>query len=230
MDNGAGGDPGLWRDVGRFALYILGVVIVYTILVAIFSPDELVGWISTLISTIASVFSALAIGLLLYRYQSRENDRKKYGELSALLKTELGEIAKVIEENQTTINVTTYTKLFNPLVFEARLKKHYPNPLVVDEAVKSGLFSAKVIAKPQSLGRLMRAHQLEVQYAVNSVPLVMEESPETARYGAAVQSVRDSEDRLVRACKEVMGLIVSETGTFENATSVDKAATGRRQG
>lgn len=215
MGNGVGADPGLWRDIGRFALYILGVVIIYTIAVATLWPDEIVGWLNTLISTVASVFSALAIGLLLYRYQSRENDRKKYEELKTLLKTELGEIAKVIEENRTTINVSTYTKLFNPLVFEARLKKHYPNPLVVEEAVKSGLFSVEVTAKLQALSRLMHTHQLEVQYAVTSVPLVIDENPETARYGAAVQSVRDSEDRVVRACREVIELAVSETGMSE---------------
>lgn len=206
--------------MGTVALLIaagaVAVAAAYTLGVALAAPCEIGRWLNTLVSTGVSVAFALAIGLLLYRYQTGENDRKRRGELRALLLVELGETARLIEESRSTINVTKVTALYNPLVFESRLKKHYPSPLVVEEAVRSGLLSTELTAKLQALGRLMHTHSIEVQEAVGSLPLVMGENPETARYGKAVQSVIGSEERVIRACREVAALIEAE-GTVHSA-------------
>jgi Tfp pilus assembly protein PilN len=53
---------------------------------------RLLNWINTLFATLLSVFAALVIGLVLFRHQSRETDRKKKDELTRLLRSELLEV------------------------------------------------------------------------------------------------------------------------------------------
>lgn len=202
----------MWRDVGRLAAAIGVLLVAYTLGVALISPHNFLGWLNTLVSTAVSVFFALVIGLALFQYQTRETDRKKREDFRELLLTELGETASTIEENPSTIQVTKRTRLFAPLEFDAGLKKHYPSPLVVEEAIKSGLFETELTEKLQAIARLMYSHHLEVRDAVSSVPLAIGENPETARYGRAVESVIGSEGRVVRGCKEVMRLVESERG------------------
>lgn len=190
---------------------IIGVVLLYTVILLLFSRGNLAEWFSTLIATVVSVFSALVVGILLYRYQTSEDDRKKREELRELLMAELDETARLIEEHRTTINAKSLTReRFSPYEFDARLKRHHPQPLIVEDAIRSGLFSMELTKKLQAISRLMRTHQIEVGYAVNSLPFVFEPGPEMSRYGNAVQSVIGSEERVIQACKEVRGLVESE--------------------
>lgn len=191
-----------------FTLLAVLIAVSYTVYVCVASPSgSLATWLNTLVATTVSVIFAGVIGLTLYRYQVRNNDRKRREELRTLLLTELDETAKVMEEHPSSINIWKVTALYNPLGFDARLKKHHPAPLAIEEAIRSGLFAPDVTAKLQSLARLMHTHILEVQQAVNSVPLTLEENPEMARYGRAVESVVGSEKRVVNACKEVISLL-----------------------
>ena len=65
-------DSALWREIGRTAKIMAGVVAVYTIAVALASPEQLLGWFNTLLSTVLSVFSALVIGLALFHLPNNE--------------------------------------------------------------------------------------------------------------------------------------------------------------
>lgn len=197
----------------RIRLPIAGAVggaLLYTAILLLFSRSNLVEWFNTLIATVLSVFAALVVGIVLYRYETTENDRKEREELGELLITELKETATLIEENRTTINIRSHTReRFSPHDFDARLKRHHPQPLIVEEAVKSGLFSAELTKQLQAISRLMHTHQIEVGYAVQSLPLVFEPSPEMSRYGNAVQSVIGSEEQVIRGCREVQRMVES---------------------
>lgn len=208
-DSGRGSQDSIFGSFQKWITFVaILITVLYTVYVCAASPSgSLATWLNTLVSTTVSVTFAGLIGLTLYRYQVRNNDRKRREELRTLLLTELGETARVMEEHPSSIIVRKVTAFYNPLDFDAHLKKHHPTPLAVEEAVRSGLFVPDVTAKLQALARLMHTHILEVQQAVNSIPLVMEENPETARYGTAVQSVIGSEKRVVDACKEVISLI-----------------------
>ena len=56
-----------------------------------------------LVSTVASVWAALLIGLILFQHQTQETERKKKEELDELLKTELGEVRRVIKTARTVV-------------------------------------------------------------------------------------------------------------------------------
>lgn len=190
---------------------VIGGALLYTSILILVSSHNLVEWLNTLIATIVSVFSALVIGILLYRYQTTEDDRKKREGLRELLIAELDETARLIGCHRTTINARSLTReRFSPYEFYANLVRHHPQPLIVEEAVKSGLFSIELTTKLQALSRLMNTHQIEVGYAVDSLPFVFEPGPEMSRYGNAIQSVIGSEERVIRGCREVQELVESE--------------------
>ena len=75
-------DPVPWRDIGRLATVLGVALIVYTVAVALASPDQLFDWLNTLVATVLSVFSALVVGLVLLRLQTKEADAKKREELA----------------------------------------------------------------------------------------------------------------------------------------------------
>jgi hypothetical protein len=81
-----GEDSALWSEIGRYAGVLSVAVALYTLGVALASLDQLLAWLDTLFSTILSVFSALVIGLTLFRYQTRETDRKKREDLALYLR------------------------------------------------------------------------------------------------------------------------------------------------
>src|SRR5919112_5660137 len=94
-------DSALWREIGRTAKIMAGVVAVYTIAVALASPEQLLGWFNTLLSTVLSVFSALVIGLALFRYQTKQTDHKKREEIGILLESELEELRRSLVSSRT---------------------------------------------------------------------------------------------------------------------------------
>ena len=75
-------DSGLRLNITLLAVLVGVLVAVYTLVVLLFAPDELLGWVSTLVSTIASVWAAFLIGLILFQHQTQETDRKKREELA----------------------------------------------------------------------------------------------------------------------------------------------------
>lgn len=210
----------IWPYVGRAALLLVVLASGYTLVLMLFaSPREVIGWLSTLFSTIISVFSALVVGLALFEYQARETDRKKRRDLSEFLKVELNEVEGSMREKPSKIDVPVYTKQFRPLRFHAYVEHHLPNPLIVDEAIKSGLFGFDLTAELLALSRLMGAHRLAVEEAVGlslvvagreAMDLYPDEDPrERVRYGMAVLSVISSEESLIKACDGVLELVAS---------------------
>jgi hypothetical protein len=123
----------------------------YTLVVGFGSPGDLIGWVNTLVSTVPSVWAALLIGLILFQHQTQETDRKKKEELSELLKTELGEVRRLLEKYRT--DKTQYVL-------------HFTHPLIVEEAARSGLFDAEQTSEMLILARMMRQHNVLRQEAM----------------------------------------------------------------
>jgi hypothetical protein len=144
-------DPGLRNIISVLAVLVAALVGVYTVGVLLVSPDDLIGWLSTLVSTVASVWAALVLGLILFQHQTQETDRKKKEELSELLKTELGEVRRLLEKYRT--DKTQYVL-------------HFTHPLIVEEAARSGLFDAEQTSEMLILARMMRQHNVLRQEAM----------------------------------------------------------------
>jgi hypothetical protein len=150
----------LWRMIACAGAIISVAVAIYTVGLALASLDQLLGWLNTLLSTVISVFSALVIGLALFRYQIMETDRKKREELGALLETELEQLRRAFLGSRTFVPNNALEDLRPTVSHEIRLSIHHPHPLVIEEAARSGLFSVEPTAGMLVLARDMRAQPL----------------------------------------------------------------------
>jgi hypothetical protein len=216
MDRGK--DLAPWREIGRGAAMISVAVAFYTVGVALASPDQLLGWLNTLISTVLSVFFALVVGLALFRYQTKETDRKKREDLTALLETELGELRRGLLELRTIVPAEVLEDRLPCASQEIRLSIHHPHPLVIEEAARSGLFGAESTAAMLVLVREMRAHDLFLREATTLEPhmdrawahgLDHQAGQEEffrllRRYVQAARMVQRSEESIVAGCEEVL--------------------------
>jgi hypothetical protein len=211
-------DSGLRRYMVLLAVLVAVVVGVYTLVVLLCSPGNLIGWFNTLLSTLVSVLAALFIGLVLFQYQTQETDRKKKEQLAGLLKTELGKVRHDIERRRTVVpdEALETTKNFFTS-HEMQYVLHYTHPLIVEEAARSGLFDTEQTSEMLVLARNMRQHNVLRQEAmtlrveeerarVASVEGYSEEYlMATKRYAWALRDVQESEESIINSCTKLLG-------------------------
>lgn len=207
-----------WRDIGRLAAALGVVLIVYTIGIALVSLDQLLGWLNTLMATVTSVFSALVVGLVLFRFQTKESDAKKREELAVLLEAELVELEREFTGSRSFVPDEILENLRSSAFHEIRLGIHHPHPLVIEEAIRSGLFGAQLTSGMLILAREMKAHNLILGEATSLEPhmdrawaagLGRKSSREEflrllRRYAQAVRTVQLSEESILFGCSEVL--------------------------
>ena len=192
--------------------------IVYTIGVALTSPEQLLGWLNTLLSSVLSVFSALVIGLALFRYQTKQTDHKKREEIGILLESELEELRRSIVSSRTHVPDEALEDARSSTYQTINLSIHHPHPLVIEEAIRSGLFGAELTAGMLVLAREMKAHHPFLRDATSLEPHMdrawaaglkdrsgREEFLRLLRrYAQAVRMVQLSGQSIVAGCEEVL--------------------------
>src|SRR5215218_4033982 len=190
-------DSGLRLNITLLAV-LVGVLVAFdTLVVLLFAPDELLGWVSTLVSTITSVWAALLIGLILFQHQTQETDRKKREELAELLKTELGEVRRLLEMYRT--DKTQYVL-------------HFTHPLIVEEAARSGLFDTEQTSEMLILARMMRQHNV-LRHETMTLRVEKERargasgdqfSEATKYFTMALSTLQNSEEEIRNRCTKLL--------------------------
>src|SRR5215203_1130564 len=191
-------DPGVRHNITLLAVLVGILVAGYTLVVLLFAPGDLLSWLNTLVSTVASVWAALLIGLILFQHQTQETDRKKKEELAELHKTELGEVRRLIRRLRTDV--------------PDRYVLHYTHPLIVEEAARSGLFDTEQTSEMLILARIMRQHNVLRQEAMT---LRMEKerarvassdqfSEATKYFTWALRTLQKSEEDIINRCTKLL--------------------------
>lgn len=229
--DGKDGDRALWPEMGRLAAILAVAVVLYAVGLAFVSFDQLLGLLNTLLSTLLSVFSALVVGLALFRYQTRETDRKKREELAVLLEAELGQLKRTFEKSRTVVpDEVLEDGPPHAASHEIRLSIHHPHPLVIEEAARSGLFGAQPTAAMLVLARDMRAHGGFLREATSLEPHMDRAWAAWVRrpggpgqegffrllrrYAQAARMVQGSEEAIVAGCEEILEGLGSPTGRW----------------
>jgi hypothetical protein len=210
-------DGGFRRNMSLLAVSVAILVGIYTLVVLLVSPEDLIGWFSTLVSTVASVWAALVIGLILFQHQTQETDRKKKEELAELLKTELGEVRRIIEKVRTDVPDEALETTENSFTaHRMQYVLHYTHPLIVEEAARSGLFDTEQTSEMLILARNMRQHNMLRQEAMT---LRVEEERARAASGDqfskeyltatkyftwALRTLQDSEENIINGCTKLL--------------------------
>jgi hypothetical protein len=210
-------DRGVRRNI-VLGTALVGVLVGgYTLVVLVGSPDDLFGWFSTLLSTVVSVLAALFIGLILFQHQTQVTDRKKKAELAELLKTELGEVRRIIEKVRTDVPDEALETTENSFTaHRMQYVLHYTHPLIVEEAAQSGLFDTEQTSEMLVLARVMKQHNVLRQEA-----MTLRVEVERARAASgdqftkgyltahkqfvwALRALQQSEEDIIDRCKKLL--------------------------
>src|SRR5215203_4147721 len=210
-------DPGVRHNITLLAVLVGILVAGYTLVVLLFAPGDLLSWVSTLVSTVASVWAALLIGLILFQHQTQETDRKKKEELAELLKTELGEVRRVIGRLRTDVQEEALETTENSFTSHGmQYVLHYTHPLIVEEAARSGRFDTEQTSEMLVLARTMRQHNVLRQEAmtlrveaerarVASGDQFSEEDLMATKYfNWALRTLQESEEDIINRCTKLL--------------------------
>jgi len=210
-------DPGVRHNITLLAVLVGILVAGYTLVVLLFAPGDLLSWVSTLVSTVASVWAALLIGLILFQHQTQETDRKKKEELAELLKTELGEVRRVIGRLRTDVQEEALETTENSFTSHGmQYVLHYTHPLIVEEAARSGLFDTEQTSEMLVLARTTRQHNVLRQEAmtlrveaerarVASGDQFSEEDLRATKYfNWALRALQESEEDIINRCTKLL--------------------------
>ncbi len=140
---------GFWRDIRDIVVAVAVLMLIYSVGIFYFFRGEFIGWLNTLFATLISVVFALVVGLILYHYQDRRADQGKKESLSRLLKAELTEVRNLIQNEKTVVpdDALKAATRRTPGQLETRVSLHYVHPLIVEEAIRSGLFNERKEAR-----------------------------------------------------------------------------------
>ena len=204
--------------MGRLAATLCVALVLYTVAVALVEGDQLFGWLNTLMATVLSVFSALVVGLVLFRFQTKETDGKKREALEALLEAELTALEREFMDSRTTVPDGILEDQRSSAFHNIHLSIHHPHPLVIEEAIRSGLFDAQLTSGMLVLAREMKAHNLFLGEATSLEPHMdraftaglerrsnkVEFFRLLRRYVQAIRMVQCSEESILAGCEEVL--------------------------
>lgn len=132
------------------------IAVLYYLRVRHLAPSEVWSWWHTFIATIVSVIFAVAIGIALFNYQTKIIDETRTQQLRTLLAIEISDTIKKLDSpNRLEIRLRSYTET---------VLLTYIQPLILEDAVRSGLFNSLHTEKMLQLALEMRIYNTEVSY------------------------------------------------------------------
>lgn len=146
---------GMFNPVIVAILAIL-IAVLYSLIVHHRAPDEVWGWLHTLVATVVSVVFAVAIGVALFNHQTKVTDRARTRQLRASLSAEISDIIRELDsEYSMTINLPTS---------KATVLLTYIQPLILEDAARSGLFNAVYTENMLHLAQKIHIYNIKVSY------------------------------------------------------------------
>ncbi len=142
-------------------IFVTLIAFFFDRMVARWHPDSLWSWRSAFVSTLISVVLGLVVGLKLFEFSQKTatvNDRARYVRLIGYELASLKDLLSDTGGSHVTINGKPYPMLLTHL-----------EPVVIEDAARSGLFREAETENLLSLARIIRVLNMECQVAVNIV-------------------------------------------------------------
>lgn len=150
-------------------MFISIIVMIVAILIAIFYsllihshiPNEIWGWYHSLISTSVSILIGIAIAIIIFYYQTKMIDNARKNQLRNLLSAEISDSLRILEGGESmVINLGDSTEKVTIVFIQ---------PLVLEDAFRSGLFNSVESENMIHLARKMRMYNLKVSYLISAI-------------------------------------------------------------
>lgn len=137
------------------SLFVLIIItIVYSLIVHFFAKEKRWDWWNTFIATIISVVGAMIVGIWLYNQQVNSDNVDNANKYKILLTQEISQILYFLENSYANNCVKIHTadgKKF-------RVSCAYIQPLVLEDAARSGLFEGDISVRMLICAQEIRMH------------------------------------------------------------------------
>lgn len=138
-------------------VFTLAIVLVYSAVVFHLQHDKFWDWLNTLVGSGISFFLAILGGIVLYRFQATAEEKNNRDSQVSLLSAELADLISVLSDS-------SYLEVELPSKNSRRVLIATVQPLVIEKAAVSGLFTETESENLLHLARKLRMLNFKSQY------------------------------------------------------------------
>ncbi len=186
------------------------IAISYSLFVYRCIPGEIWGWYHSLISAVVSISIGISIAIGIFYYQTKVTDKEKKNQLRNLLSAEISDSIRILENGE-------------PMVFSLpnsteKVVVTFIQPLVLEDAFRSGLFNLVETENMIHLARKIRMYNLKVSHLYSVISNLTNINSENI-IRQAVKNVEDSRKAIIESSVTLlkqMGLSLSSSTQFKN--------------
>lgn len=149
-------------------IFTLAIVLVYSAVVFHLQHDKFWDWLNTLVGSGISFFLAILGGIILYRFQAKAEEKNNRDSQVSLLSAELADLISVLSDS-------SCLEVELPSKNSRRVLIATVQPLVIEKAAVSGLFTETESENLLHLARKLRMLNFKSQYFMGLISSRSEE-------------------------------------------------------
>ena len=144
-----------------FVIIAILIAVSYSLVVHSRAPHETWSWYHSLASTLVSVTTGVAIVISIFYYQTEVSDNARKSQPHKLLSAEISDSLRILEGGESmNVNLSNSTEEVTIVFIQ---------PLVLEDAFRSGLFNPVDSENMIHLARKIRMYNLKVSYLISVI-------------------------------------------------------------
>jgi hypothetical protein len=165
--------------------------VIYSIIVYIKAPSEAWGWWHSLVSTIVAVLLGVSIAIFLFQNEQNTNSKNDKNRYLSLMRLELSGVRqRLLDPTRITLSV------HNGEILQAQVT--YIQPLIMEEAGRSGLFNDNASFMMLDLSGSMRMFSKKTDILINLLSSSKEPIGLEKNVRSAILNIEQSRDGILR--------------------------------
>jgi hypothetical protein len=165
--------------------------VIYSIIVYIKAPSEAWGWWHSLVSTIVAVLLGVSIAIFLFQNEQHTNSKNDKQRYLSLMRLELSGVRqRLLDPTRITLSV------YSGEILQAQVT--YIQPLIMEEAGRSGLFKDNASFMMLDLSGSMRMFSKKTDILINLLSLSKEPIGLEKNIRSAILNIDQSRNGILR--------------------------------
>lgn len=173
--------------------------LIFTLVVFYAAPEKKWDWLISFTGTVISFLTAVIAGLYLFEKQEEAKKRQDRVEILSMLKAELGDMKRLFSDTTGKLVITLNGQPKPVLVT-------YVQPLIVEKAATSGLFSVVHTENLLHLGRKVRMFNVKTQYLLGLLSSGVGTPAISERLHHAIDNIESTREAILADIDRLMGV------------------------
>ena len=149
-------------NIKLLLIITISIAIIYLVVFSLMQPEDILNLLNTVIGTFLSFFIAVLAGIYLFNWQTDKSNRARAEDLNSNLAAELSDLLRIL-------NADGAMSITLPSGHEKRVLIVFIQPLIIESAALSGLFSQLDNENLLHLARKVRMFNFKVEYLMGLI-------------------------------------------------------------